>query len=50
MCVAERLESELAKSEPKGQSQMAKTRESKSEGIENHNGRNKGLQKINYDI
>ena len=50
MWLVERLESELVKSEPKGQDQMAKTHKIISKGIENYNVLNRGPQTINYNI
>ena len=48
--LAEKLGSELAKFGPKEQVQMAKTRESISEGIADFNWLNRNFQIINYNI
>ena len=50
MRLAERLKSELAKSGPKGQDQMASTLESISKGITKCNGLNRGSQIINHNF
>ena len=47
--LVERLESELSKFEPKGEGQMAKTRESICEGISNYNGLNR-VHKLSITI
>ena len=48
--LAERLESELAKSGPKGQDQVAKILESISEWIANSKSLKRNLQNINLNI
>ena len=48
--LVERLDPELSKFEPKGEGQMAKTRESICKGIANYNSLNRSSQIINYNI